>query len=215
MKHLLITIAALTLLASASYAEIVSVEMIGEVEWNQVNQGILADVVAGDAVYASFTLDSTVWEDSPNGYGIRAYPIDVASYELTIGSVGPIHLVNPQPNGETTYFHIRHADPVSDGLLISNQLEWDNVLPKLDVPGGIDPYFSFIWSIGYTEETFPSLDIEQCTGSYDFDGLTSFYTGIKDFWADPIGMIPSMTIISSPSVAIEESSFGSVKALFR
>ena len=215
MKLLLITIAALTLLASVAVADVVSVEMIGEVEYSQVNQGIFGDVNSGDAFYASFTLDSTVWVDSPNGFGIRAYPIDVTSFELTIGSVGPVLLVNPQPNGETTYFHIRNADPVSDGLLISNQLEWDNVLPKLNVPGGIDPYFSLIWSIGYTEETFSSLDILDAVGSYDFDGLTSFYCAIKDAFADPIGLVPAMTIISSPSVAIENESFGSVKALFR
>lgn len=215
MKNLLIVIAVLSLGATWAWADTVSVEMIGEVEWNQVNQGILAGVNAGDPVYASFTLDSNVWVDSPSGYGIRAYPIDVGSFEMTIGSVGPILLVNPQPSDEVTYFHIRHADPVADGLMISNQLEWDYNLPKLDVAGGLDPYFSFIWSIGYTEETFPSLDIMQCLGSYDFTGLTSFYTGIKDSWADPIGMIPEVTIISSPSVAVENESFGSVKALYR
>jgi hypothetical protein len=215
MKHLLVLITALTLLASVASADIVSVEMIGSVEYTQVNQGIFADVNSGDAFYASFTLDSDVWEPSPGGYGVRGYPIDVTSFELTIGSVGPVLLVNPQPNGETTYFNLRNADPVSDGFFISNQLDWDNVLPKLDVPGGIDPYFSLIWSIGYTEETFSSLDILDALGSYNFDGLTSFYCAIKDAFADPIGLIPEVTIISSPSVAIEDVSFGSVKALFR
>jgi hypothetical protein len=80
MKLLLVTITALTLLASVAVAEIVSVEMIGYVEYNQVNQGIFADVNSNDPFYASFTLDSSVWEDSPNGYGIRAYPIDVTSF---------------------------------------------------------------------------------------------------------------------------------------
>jgi len=215
MKHLLVLITALTLLASVSLADIVSVEFIGSVEWNQINQGIFADVNSGDPVYASFTLDSDIWEPSPNGYGVRGYPIDVTSFDLTIGSVGPVHLVNPQPNGETSYFNIRNDDPVADGLFISNQLEWDNLLPKLDVPGGLDPFFSFIWSIGYTGDTFSSLDIMDCLGTYDFTGLTSFYTGVKDSWADPIGIVPEMTIISSPSVAVETESFGSVKALYR
>ncbi len=215
MKHLLVLITALTLMASVSLADIVSVEFIGSVEWNQINQGIFADVNSGDPVYASFTLDSDIWEPSPNGYGVRGYPIDVTSFDLTIGSVGPVHLVNPQPNGETSYFNIRNDDPVADGLFISNQLEWDNLLPKLDVPGGLDPFFSFIWSIGYTGDTFSSLDIMDCLGTYDFTGLTSFYTGVKDSWADPIGIVPEMTIISSPSVAVETESFGSVKALYR
>jgi hypothetical protein len=134
---------------------------------------------------------------------------------LTVGSVGPVLLVNPQPNGETTYFHIRNADPVSDGFLISNQLENDFVLPKLNVPGGIDPYFSLIWSIGYTEETFSSLDILDAVGTYDYTGLTNYYCAIKDASADPIALAPEMTIISYPSVPTEEASFGSVKALYR
>jgi hypothetical protein len=215
MKHLLVIFATLMLLASVAVADIVSVEMVGEVEYSQVNSGPFGAVNSGDAFYASFTLDSEVWEPSPNGYGVRGYPIDVNSFELTIGSVGPVLLVNPQPNGETTYFNLRNADPVADGLFISNQLEWDNVLPKLNVPGGIDPYFTLIWSIGYTEETFSSLDILDALGTYNFDGLTSFYCAIKDAFADPIGLIPTMTVISSPSVAIEEASFGSVKALYR
>jgi hypothetical protein len=215
MKSVLLLIAVLSLLASAACADIVSVEFIGTVEYNQINQGIFADVNSGDPVYASFTLDSEVWEPSPGGYGVRGYPIDVGSFELTIGSVGPVLLVNPQPNGETTYFNIRNADPVDDGYFIANDIDWDYNLPKLDVPGGIDPYFTFIWSVGMTEETFPSLDILDCLGSYGYDGLTSFYTAIKDAWADPLFIDFQQTIISSPSVAIENESFGSVKALYR
>jgi len=215
MKHLLVLITALTLMASVSLADIVSVEFIGSVEWNQINQGIFADVNTGDPVYASFTLDSENWVASPGGYGVRGYPIDVGSFDLTIGSVGPVHLVNPQPSSETTYFNLRNADPVADGYFIANDIDWDYNLPKLDVPGGIDPYFTFIWSIGMTEDTFSSLDIMDALGTYDFTGLTSFYTGVKDSWADPIGIIFEMTIISSPSVAVETTSFGSVKALYR
>ncbi len=215
MRFFLIMIAAVTLLASGALAETITVEFIGAVEYNQVNQGIFADVNSGDAVLATFTLDSDIWEPSPGGYGVRGYPIDQSSFELTIGSVGPVPLVSPQPNGEITYFNIRNADPVSDGFFISNQLDWDNLLPKLDVAGGIDPYFSFIWSVGYTEDTFSSLDIVDAIGSYDFTGLTSFYTAVKDSWADPIGLIFEQTNIIGGPVAIESMSMGSVKALFR
>ena len=215
MKSLLVMITALTLLASVAYAETITVEFIGMVEYNQVNQGIFADVNSGDAVLATFTLDSEIWEASPGGYGVRGYPIDQSSFELTIGSVGPVPLVSPQPNGEITYFNIRNADPVADGFFISNQLDWDNLLPKLDVEGGIDPYFSFIWSVGYTEDTFSSLDIVDAIGSYDYTGLTSFYTAVKDSWADPIGLEFVQTNIIGGPVAIESMSMGSVKALFR
>ncbi len=120
MKLLLVIISTLTLLATGAMAEIVTVEFFGSVEYNQINQGVFADVNGGDDVYATFTLDSTVWEDSPNGFGVRGYPIDQASFQLTIGSVGPVALLSPQPDGEITYFNLRNDDPVSDGLFVFN-----------------------------------------------------------------------------------------------
>ncbi len=214
MKNLVLVIA-LTLMATVAMAEIVTVEFIGSVEYNQINQGVFADVNSGDSVHATFTLDSTVWEDSPNGYGVRGYPIDQASFELTIGSVGPVGLLAPQPDGEITYFNIRNDDPAADGVFISNQLEWDNVLPKLEVPGGIDPYLGFHWSVGYTGDTFTSLDIVDAVGSYDYTGLTSFYTAIADAWADAMGLEFVQTIISVETVATEETTMDSIKAMYR
>ena len=215
MRFFLIMIATVTLLASGALAETITVEFIGTVEYNQVNQGIFADVNSGDAVLVTFTLDSETWEPSPGGYGVRGYPIDQSSFEMTIGSVGPVPLVSPQPNGEVTYFNIRNDDPAADGIFIANQLDWDILLPKLDVAGGIDPYFSLIWSVGYTGDTFSSLDILDAIGSYDYTGLTSFYTAVKDAWADPIGMEFVQTNIIGGPVATESMSMGSVKALYR
>jgi hypothetical protein len=215
MKTLLVMITALTLMAPFAYADLVTIEFIGTVEYNQVNNGIFGDVNAGEAVLATFTVDSDVWEPSPNGYGVRGYPIDLASFELTIGSVGPVPLVIPQPNGETSYFNLRNADPVADGFFVSNMLENDWTLPKLDVPGQIDPYFGFHWSVGYTEDTFSSLDIMDALGSYDYTGLTNFYTAIADAWADAMGLEFVQTNITAGPVAIESVSYGAVKAMFR
>ena len=215
MKTFVLLLTALTLLASVAMAEMVTVEFIGTVEYTQVNQGVFADVNSGDDVHAMFTVDSDNWLVSPNGYGVRGYPIDIGSFELTIGTVGPVALVNPQPNDEVSYFNIRNADPVADGLFISNQLEWDNVLPKLDVAGGIDPYFGFHWSVGYSEETFSSLDILDAVGSYDYTGLTSFYTAIADAWADAIGLEFVQTVISVSTVSTESTTFGAIKAIYR
>lgn len=215
MKLLLMLTAALTLLACGAMAETVTIEFIGEVEYNQINQGIFADVNSGDAVYATFNVDSDVYEPSPGGYGVRGYNVDVASFQLTIGSVGPVPLVNPQPNGEITYFNLRNDDPAADGFFIANQLDWDNNLPKLDVPGGLDPYFGFHWSVGYTGDTFSSLDILDAVGSYDYDGLTSFYTTIADSWADAMGLIFLQTNISTGTVATDASTMSSIKAMYR
>jgi hypothetical protein len=215
MKTFTLLIASLMLVATGALAEMVTVEFIGTVEYNQVNQGIFAGVSGGDAVHASFTVDSETWLPSPGGFGVRGYPIDLASFELTIGSVGPVALVMPQPNGETTYFSLRNADPVADGFFISNQLDWDYVLPKLNVPGGLDPYFTFHWSVGYTEDTFSSLDILDAIGSYDYTGLTNFYTVIADSFADPIGLEFVQTIISASIVDTQSTTMSSIKAMYR
>lgn len=215
MKKLILLTGMIALLASGALAEPVTVEFIGTVEYNQVNSGLFADVNSGDDVYASFTVDSDDWVASPNGYGVRGYVVDQSSFELTIGSVGPVALLNPQPNNEVTYFSIRNDDPAADGFFIANEIEWDNVLPKLNEPGGLDPWFAFHWTVGYTGDTFSSLDILDCVGSYDYTGLTSFYTTIADSWADAIGLEFVQTVISSGTVATEPATMGSIKALYR
>lgn len=215
MKILLMLTAALTLLACGAMAETVTIEFIGSVEYNQVNQGIFADVNSGDAVYATFNVDSDVFEESPGGYGVRGYNVDLASFQLTIGAVGPVALLNPQPDDETTYFSLRNDDPAVDGFFIANDIDWDYVLPKLEVPGGIDPYFNFHWTVGYTGDTFSSLDILDALGSYDYDGLTNFYTVIGDAWADAMGLEFMQTIISTGTVATDASTMSSIKAMYR
>lgn len=215
MRIFLLLMAALALTACGALAETVTIEFIGSVEYNQVNQGVFAEVNSGDAVYATFTVDSDNYEASPGGYGVRGYLVDVGSFQLTIGSVGPVALVNPQPNDETTYFSLRNDDPAADGFFIANEIDWDYNLPKLDVPGGIDPYFGFHWTVGYTGDTFSSLDILDALGSYDYTGLTSFYTVIADSWADAMGLEFMQTIISTGTVATDASTMSSIKAMYR
>ncbi len=215
MKKFLLIAGLMALMATSALADSVTVEFIGTVEYNQINSGIFAAVNSGDEVHASFTVDSDDWVASPGGYGVRGYVVDQSSFELTIGSVGPVALLDPQPNDEVTYFSIRNDDPAADGFFIANQIDWDNVLPKLNEPGGLDPWFTFHWSVGYTGDTFPSLDILDCLGSYDYTGLTSFYTVIADAWADAMGLEFVQTVISSSTVATEPATMGSIKALYR
>lgn len=215
MSRIVIFLAVTALLATGATAETVTIEFIGSVEYNQINQGVFADVNSGDAVYASFNVDSDDWVASPGGYGVRGYVVDLASFELTIGSAGPVNLLNPQPDGETTYFSLRNDDPAADGFFIANEVDWDYNLPKLDAPGGIDPWFNFHWTVGYTGDTFSSLDILDGLGTYDYTGLTSFYTVIGDAWADAMGLEFVQTIISTGTVATESSTMGSIKAIYR
>ncbi len=214
MKRFLMITAALMIAAAPAVADIVRVECIGEVEFTQVSFGEFADVISGDPVIATWLVDSEDYMDHPT-FGVRAYPLILGSMEVTIGSVGPIAMVDPQPFGRTAYFNMRNADPVADGFFLDCNTDYDVWPVQIMVPANIDPYFGFKWTIGYEGDTFDSLDIVDAVGTYDFTGLTSFYTGLMDAFADAMGFIPSQTIISIETVATEEASWGSVKSLFR
>ncbi len=214
MQRMLLIALALTLVAGGALAETITIDCVGTVEYNQFNSGTFGDVNSGDAVLATFTVDSDNFIDSTN-YGVRSYPIDMSSYQLTIGSVGPVALVDPQPNDATVYFVLRNADPVADGFFLAGEPEWDNTNAMLDAPGTIDPYLGFHWAVGYEGYTLDSLDILDAAGTYDYTGLTSFYTAIQDAWADPMGLEYVTITISGGTVATDESSWGNLKALYR
>ncbi|MEZ4386034.1 MAG: hypothetical protein R3D98_00365 [Candidatus Krumholzibacteriia bacterium] len=213
MKRLLMPALAVLILALPAAAEIVRIDCIGSVEYNQISSGVFGPVSSGDAVMATFTVDSDDYVDSTN-FGVRSYPIILESFELTIGSVGPVPLVIPQPDGQTSYFNLRNADPVADGFFVANNPEFPSSFPALDVPAQIDPYFGFHWEVGYTGDTLGSRDILDALGTYDYTGLTSFYTVIADAFADAMGLEYVSMVISTDSVATEAASWSGVKALF-
>ena len=208
-----IVVFALLVAVAPAVAETVRIECFGEVEYSQVNSGVFADVAPGDAVYAVFTVDSADYVDSVN-YGVRSYPVALESFSLTIGSAGPVALVVPQPDGLTTYFNLRNDDPAADGFFVANNPEWPSVFPSLDAPAQIDPYFNFHWEVGYNGDVLASRDILDALGTYDFTGLTSFYTVIGDAWADAIGLIYGHMVISTEGVATEVTSWSDLKALY-
>jgi hypothetical protein len=202
------------MLAGPALAEMVNVEIISEVEYSQVRDGILANTMPGDLVVASFLVDSDNFIDSTS-YGVRAYPIVMTSYQLTVGSVGPISIVDPQPNGATIYFQVRESDPVSDGFCLSGDPEWYMPNPYIDVPGKLEPYMAYEYEIGYLGHTLDSRDILDIAGTYGYDGIESFYSAVQDGWADALGLLYLQTVITAQSVSVEETSWGNVKSLFR
>jgi hypothetical protein len=214
MQKMLLIALTLTLTVGGAMAETVQVDCVGSVEYNQFNSGTFADVNPGDAVLATFTLDSENYIESTS-YGVRSYPINMSSYELTIGSVGPVPLVDPQPGGATVYFVVRDADPVADGFFLAGEPEWDYLNAMLDAPGSIDPYLGFHWAVGYEGDVLSSRDILDAVGTYGYDGLTSFYTAIQDAWADPMGLEYVTITISTQTVATESSSWDNLKAIYR
>ncbi len=166
----------------------VNVTVTGEVEWNQVNFGIFADVNAGDPVTMTFEVSSDNYFDSPT-YPTRGYAIDQDSYVLTVGSA-TVSLANPYPDGQVPYFVLRNNDPAADGFFIaSNNVDYPYPGLPLNEPGVIGEPFESHYDVGYTEETLSSLDILDAVGIYDYTGLTRFYFNIVDLGMEPIGLL--------------------------
>lgn len=206
---LVITILAV-LLAAPAMAETVNVEILGTVEFEQVNFGEFANVHPGDATLVSFAVDSETYISG--SFPTRAYAIDPASFTLTIGSV-TAGLQNPFPAGQTPYFVLRDNDPAVDGFFVS--LGPDNPFPlPLDEPANIDDYFGLAFSVGYTGDTLGSLNILDAVGTYDYDGLTNYNFAVMDSWAEAIYFNFQQVVISA-SVATEAATLGDIKALFR
>ncbi len=208
MKLVVVVLAAL--LAAPAMAEMVTVEIVGSVEFEQVNFGQFANVHPGDATLVSFTVDSENY--ITGSYPTRAYAIDQASFTLTIGSV-TVGLQNPFPGGQTPYFVLRDNDPAVDGFFLSLGPDFPAALP-LNEPANVADFFGLDFSVGYEGSTLDSLDILDAVGDYAYDGLTNFNFAVMDGPFEAIYFIFENLSISS-SVATEAATMSDVKALFR
>ena len=180
-------------------ADLVTVEINGEVEFNGVGFGAFASVNAGDDARITFNLDTEDFLDS-GVFPTRGYVIDQSSFMLTLGDV-TTGLQDPFPAGMTPYFVLRDNDPAVDGFFLatSPDVGFPNGVP-VNVPGGIDPFFSSQFSVTYTGDTLNSLDIADAAGTYDFTGLTVFNFVVQDGPFKPIGMVfEDMTITVVPA----------------
>ncbi|MFN8179711.1 MAG: hypothetical protein U0167_17410 [bacterium] len=211
MKRILAGIALAAILVVPALADMVSVQVTGEVEYNQVRTGRLANVVAGDAVHINFTLDSNDFLDSVN-FPTRGYRIQQATFSMTLGSVNLL-LQNPFPTGEWPYFVLRNNDPAVDGFYLSTDVDGPTGLPT-DEPG----HFGNIvaqYAVGYDGAILSSLDILGALGTYDYNGLTNFYMVLTDGPSEPVGLIFTQMTISGAPVAVEPTTWGGIKALYR
>jgi len=211
MKFATVFLLVTVIFAVPVLADQVQVEILGEVEYNQVSFGEFANVNSGDLVTITFNLYSDDYLDSDT-YNTRGYVIDHASFSQTLGSV-TVALLSPYPDGLTPYFVLRDNDPAADGFIFSHGTDWPTSL-TLDEPANIDPYFGSHFEVGYTGDVLASLDILDAIGTYDYDGLTSFYFTVTDGPFDAIGLIFTQMTISG-TVATESSSWSNVKALYR
>lgn len=178
-------------LATAAYATQVEVTVTGEVEFNQVRNPPLSDVMPGDAASLTFLVDSNVFMNSMS-FPTRGYDIDQSSFMLTLGAV-TVGLQNPFPMGETAYFVLRDNDPAVDGFIVADSVDFPTGVP-LDQAGNFDQFRNNYY-VTYTGDTLDSLDILDALGTYDFTNLTVYNWTIDDGPFNAMGIIfQQMTI---------------------
>jgi hypothetical protein len=194
MKVAMVFVIVAAVAAIPVQAEVVSVEVTGFVEYNQVWFGAFADVNPGDLVTLYFEVDSDNFVNS-SYYPTRGYIIDTASYALTMGSV-TVGMMDPYPS--TPYFVLRDNDPAADGFFVAENVDWPYPQVQLDEWGRLD-IFRNSYEVGYTGDTLSSLDIIDAEGFYDYTGLTNYYFTVIDGWFDAIGLWwQTMTISRIP-----------------
>ena len=182
-----------SLIGAAAGGERVIIEVTGEVEFNKIPTGPLAEIEPGDNATMTFVVDSDVFTDSDD-FPVRGYDIDHPSFEFDLGKVR-LGLQNPFPSGLTPYFVIRNNDPKVDGFWLSHILETPVGIP-LDEKGRIDQ-FAAQFAATYEVDTVQSLDILDAVGTYDFKGLTVFHFAISDGPLEPLGLIFERMVIVS------------------
>jgi len=179
-------------------AALVTVDIKGSVEWNQITAAPLSGAHVGDAADLTFTIDSNNFVNNPT-FPTRGYPIDISSFVLKFPTF-QIGLKNPYPSGQTPYFVLRNNDPAVDGFLVSNTTSSDGGIP-LNQPGSVSD-FANEFHATYGGSLLPSLNILDALGHYDFTGLTVFNWTIDDGPFNPLGILFSdMTISAVPEPA--------------
>jgi len=174
------------MIGSTAVATIVQVDIVGSVDYGQLNFGSWAGKGPGTSAIATFQVDSNNYLDG--FYPTRGYVIIPGSFTLTIGGVSA-GMLDPYPLGEEPYFTLRNNDPVADGFLLNPHPDWYGDGPWTTEPGLIDSNFRMPFSAGYEGWVLDSLDIMDALGTYDFTDLTSFNWGLSDAGFQPVGLI--------------------------
>ena len=165
-----------------------SVEIVGEVEFNQINSGPLADVAVGETVFLFTAVDPSNFIDSPN-FPTRGYPLSnpLGPY-LTLFFEDSGVLVEDQiPANQTPFFVIRNDDPAVDGFFLSTNIDNPFGIP-LNQSGQITQ-FTNDFSVTYSGDTLTSLNVEDAIGEYNFSGLSVFNWTINDGPFNAMGIV--------------------------
>lgn len=170
--------------ASAYFYKVI---ITGEVEFNQINGGLLGDANTGDTVEASFILDVREFNNS-NNFPTRGYIMDPNSFSLSFGGGPSIGLQNPTSPSDVPQFIIRNDDPAVDGFFLGSNVDGFNNGVALDQAGIFDA-FRFNFLVTYNDDPLASLNLANATGLYGFDGLTNFNMTIDDGPFNAMGMV--------------------------
>jgi hypothetical protein len=201
MRAAIFLFVAMSIGAMPAQAEIVNVEITGEVEWNFARAWPLDQVNVGDPVSMTFQVDSDNYMNSPT-YPTRGYEIDQSTWSITLGAV-TVGLADPYPPWYgPPYFVLANDDPAVDGFFVTGgQVDWDWPGLMTEVYGFCGNFESH-YSIGYTMDTLSSLDILDAAGVYTYDGLTRFYFNMVDCGFEAIGLLYGETRISRIPVEV-------------
>ena len=203
MKNIIIAAAAVGALAGAASAEIIQVDIVGQVDFGGLPFGQWQDVVPGDTAVMSFQLDSDNFVDSGT-FPTRGYEIDQESFVLTLDGISG-GLLDPYPAGETPFFVLRDNDPAVDGFFLASSpdVAFPNGVTMAE-PAGIEDNFTGLFQATYEGDVLDSLDILDAVGTYTFDGLTVFNWGLEDGPFQPMGFIFdsfTISVVPAPSSA--------------
>lgn len=202
MKKLMAVILFAFVVSLPVQAGLVRVEISGAVEFNQVRApaSFNRDIVrSGNPVLVSFLVDSAIFTDS-SFFPTRGYDVIQDSYTLTFdAATGPViePLAVPNPTGYTPYFVIRNNDPGVDGFFVSTgSVDFPFDYLWIDEPGRLAPFFQQTFEVTYPQDRLPSLDIYDAVGTYDYDGLSSYYFTMLDGFADAMEIAYAQMTIS-------------------
>jgi hypothetical protein len=173
LTHTTAATVAAALLTSAVGAESVRVTVQGQVESLVPGVGLFASVSPGDDASMSFTIDTNVFDDGSNAL-TRGYPINVASFSMTVGTVA----VDLAPlGGETAYF-VLFDHPSIDMFQISTNPDVV-VPPSLQQAGAIGP-LSLAYHQSFSGSTLQSLDILDAVRPYPANEQLTFDWAVDD-----------------------------------
>ncbi len=179
--------AAAFLVVCPARADLVQIDVVGQVDFGNLNFGVWQNVVPGDTAVMTFLVDSDNFVDSAI-FPTRGYEIIQSSFSLALDGIA-VGMPNPFP-AETPYFILRDNDPAVDGFFLgsSPDVGFPNGVP-IDYPALLDPNFRAIFQATYGGDTLSSLNILDAVGTYDFTGLTVFNWGLEDAGNQPMGFI--------------------------